>query len=139
MNKVILMGRLTAEPQVSYSSSNQGMAIARYTLAVDRRMAKKEDGKQDTDFINCVTFGKSAEFAEKYFHKGQRVLIEGRIQTGSYTDKDGNKKYTTNVVIDSQEFADSKQGSAPSSNNESAMDGFANIPDAVDDEDLPFE
>ena len=139
MNKVILMGRLTAEPQVSYSSSNQGMAIARYTLAVDRRMAKKEDGKQDTDFINCVTFGKSAEFAEKYFHKGQRVLIEGRIQTGSYTDKDGNKKYTTNVVIDSQEFADSKQGSAPSSSSGSAMDGFANIPDAIDDEDLPFE
>ena len=139
MNKVILMGRLTAEPQVSYSSSNQGMAIARYTLAVDRRMAKKEDGKQDTDFINCVTFGKSAEFAEKYFHKGQRVLIEGRIQTGSYTDKDGNKKYTTNVVIDSQEFADSKQGSTPSSSSGSAMDGFANIPDAIDDEDLPFE
>ncbi len=138
MNRVILMGRLTADPQVQYSSSNQNMAIARYTLAVDRRMAKKEDGKQDTDFINCVTFGKSAEFAEKYFHKGQRVLIEGRIQTSSYNDKDGNRKYTTNVVIDSQEFADSKQGSSSQSNNDSAMDGFENIPEEIDTEELPF-
>lgn len=138
MNRVILMGRLTADPQVQYSSNNQNMAIARYTLAVDRRMAKKEDGKQDTDFINCVTFGKSAEFAEKYFHKGQRVLIEGRIQTSSYNDKDGNRKYTTNVVIDSQEFADSKQGSSSQSNNDSAMDGFENIPEEIDTEELPF-
>lgn len=138
MNRVILMGRLTADPQVQYSSSNQNMAIARYTLAVDRRMAKKEDGKQDTDFISCVTFGKSAEFAEKYFHKGQRVLIEGRIQTSNYTDKDGNRKYTTNVVIDSQEFADSKQGSGSASNNDSVMDGFENIPEEIDTEELPF-
>lgn len=138
MNRVILMGRLTADPQVQYSSNNQNMAIARYTLAVDRRMAKKEDGKQDTDFINCVTFGKSAEFAEKYFHKGQRVLIEGRIQTNSYTDKDGNKRYATNVVIDSQEFADSKQSSGSQSNNDSAMDGFDMIPEEIDTEELPF-
>lgn len=138
MNRVILMGRLTADPQVQYSSSNQNMAIARYTLAVDRRMAKKEDGKQDTDFINCVTFGKSAEFAEKYFHKGQRVLIEGRIQTSSYNDKDGNRKYATNVVIDSQEFADSKQSSGSQSSNDSAMDGFENIPEEIDTEELPF-
>lgn len=138
MNKVILMGRLTADPQVSYSSANQNMAIARYTLAVDRRMAKKEDNVQTADFINCVSFGKSAEFTEKYFHKGQRVLIEGSIQTGSYTDKDGNKKYTTNVVVNSQEFADSKQTSNTSNDFDKAMDGFENIPDEIDNEDLPF-
>lgn len=106
MNKVILMGRLTKEPEVRYSSGENVMAIARYTLAVDRRMKKEEEGT--ADFISCVTFGKQAEFVEQYFHKGIKILVTGRIQTGSYTNKDGNKVYTTEVVVEEQEFAESK-------------------------------
>ncbi len=138
MNRVILMGRLTKDPQVSYSTKNSSMAIARYTLAVDRRFAKKEEGQVTADFISCVAFGKAAEFAEKYFHTGQRVLIEGRITTSRY-EKDGQTLYRTDVVIESQEFADSKQTNQSSGKEEdSVMDGFMNIPDSIDDEDMPF-
>lgn len=145
MNRVILMGRLTRDPEVKYSQGEKAMAIARYTLAVDRR-SKKED--QNADFINCVAFDKAGEFAEKYFRQGMRILVSGRIQTGSYTNKDGVKVYTTEVMIDDQEFADSKgsgndggnaprQTSRPTPQNASS-DGFMNIPDGVDDESLPF-
>lgn len=139
MNKVILMGRLTRDPEVRYSSGENQTAIARYSLAVDRRRGKNDE--QSADFINCVTFGKSAEFAEKYFHKGLKITVAGRIQTGSYTNKDGQKVYTTDVVVEEQEFAESKAASgnsAPASNPEpSNGDGFMNIPDGIDEE-LPF-
>ncbi|MEG0961575.1 MAG: single-stranded DNA-binding protein [Lachnospiraceae bacterium] len=148
MNKVILMGRLTRDPEVRYSQGDQAMAIARYSLAVDRRF--KRDGDQQTaDFINCVAFGKSGEFAEKYFHKGTKLVVTGRIQTGSYTNQEGQKIYTTDVVIDEQEFAESKaasDGNYQQNNNQSTGrpapsaavgDGFMNIPDGIDEE-LPF-
>lgn len=141
MNKVILMGRLTRDPEVRYSHGDNSLAIARYSLAVDRRF--KKEGEQNADFINCIAFGKSGEFAEKYFHKGMRVTISGRIQTGSYTNKDGQKVYTTDVVVEEQEFAESKSEqqsgttqSAPT-NTASNIDGFMNIPDGIDEE-LPF-
>lgn len=141
MNKVILMGRLTRDPEVRYSQGDNSLAIARYSLAVDRRF--KKEGEQNADFINCIAFGKSGEFAEKYFHKGMRVTISGRIQTGNYTNKDGQKVYTTDVVIEEQEFAESKSEqqsgttqSAPT-NTASNTDGFMNIPDGIDEE-LPF-
>lgn len=143
MNKVILMGRLTRNPEVRYVQNENGTAVARYSLAVDRRF--KREGEQDADFISCVAFGRAAEFAEKYFHKGIKVLITGRIQTGSYTNKDGQKVYTTDVVIEEQEFAESKAASegmgggysGSGSNNSSVGDGFMNIPDDSDEE-LPF-
>lgn len=149
MNKVILMGRLTRDPEVRYSSGERSMAIARYTLAVDRRGRRSEGSEQTADFIPCVAFDKAGEFAEKYFRQGMRVLISGRIQTGSYTNKEGQKVYTTDVIIEDQEFADSKNssgGSASSGYNESfrpspenaSSEGFMNIPDGVDDEGLPF-
>ena len=106
MNKVILMGRLTRDPEVRYSAGENALAIARYTLAVDRRF--RRDGEASADFISCVTFGKSAEFAEKYLHQGTKIVVAGRIQTGSYTNKDGQKIYTTDVVVEDQEFAESK-------------------------------
>ncbi|MBQ6470084.1 MAG: single-stranded DNA-binding protein [Lachnospiraceae bacterium] len=109
MNIVVLMGRLTRDPEVRYSSGENPLAIARYTLAVDRRF--RRDGEQSADFISCVAFGRAAEFAEKYFHQGIRITVSGRIQTGSYTNKDGNKVYTTEVVVDNQEFAESKAAS----------------------------
>ena len=149
MNKVILMGRLTRDPEVRYSSGERSMAIARYTLAVDRRGRRSEGSEQTADFIPCVAFDKSGEFAEKYFRQGMRVLISGRIQTGSYTNKEGQKVYTTEVIIEDQEFADSKNSSGgytssgynesfrPSPENASS-EGFMNIPDGVDDEGLPF-
>ena len=149
MNKVILMGRLTRDPEVRYSSGDNSMAIARYTLAVDRRGRRSNSGDEQTaDFINCVAFGKSGEFAEKYFRKGTKIAVSGRIQTGSYTNKEGQKVYTTEVVIDDQEFAESKnaggdgsgQGYVPApapSQNEAPDDGFMNIPDGMDDS-LPF-
>ena len=146
MNKVILMGRLTRDPELRYSSGENQMAIARYTLAVDRRRGRSADGTEQTaDFISCVAFGKGAEFAEKYFRQGQRVLITGRIQTGSYTNKDGQRVYTTDIIVDEQEFADSK-GSSDSGSagytrpnpQTAATDGFMNIPDGVEDEGLPF-
>ena len=109
MNKVVLMGRLTRDPEVRYSQGDNPLAIARFTLAVDRRF--KRDGEQTADFINCVVFGRSAEFTEKYFHQGTKVVVSGRIQTGSYTNRDGVKVYTTEVVVEEQEFAESKAAS----------------------------
>lgn len=141
MNKVILMGRLVADPEVRYGNNN--MAVARYRLAVDRRF-NKEGAEQTADFIGIVAFGKSAEFAEKYLHKATKVVVTGRIQTGSYTDKDGRTVYTTDVVAEDQEFAESKnsQGGNATSNNASApSDGFTSIggfPVDVVDDDLPF-
>lgn len=149
MNKVILMGRLTRDPEVRYSQGERSMAIARYTLAVDRRGRRNQDNNEQTaDFINCVAFDRAGEFAEKYFRQGMRVLISGRIQTGSYTNRDGQKVYTTEVIIDEQEFADSKNASGSNGNSyqpasrpepsNAIGDGFMNIPDGVEDEGLPF-
>ncbi|HEX3021759.1 MAG TPA: single-stranded DNA-binding protein [Lachnospiraceae bacterium] len=145
MNKVILMGRLTRDPEVRYSQGEGSLAIARYTIAVDRRF--KRDGDQQTaDFINCVSFGKTAEFAEKYYRQGTKVLVTGRIQTGSYTNKDGQKVYTTEVVVEEQEFAESKASAGDSGSyqqtarpepSQAVGDGFMNIPDGIDEE-LPF-
>ena len=139
MNKVILMGRLTRDPEVRYTQGDNAMAIARYSLAVDRRF--KRDGEPDADFINCVAFGKSGEFAEKYLKKGTKIAVVGRIQTGSYTNKDGQKVYTTDVVVEEQEFAESKN-SVSSDNNQSAPANkntdFMNIPDGIEDTELPF-
>lgn len=139
MNKVVLVGRLTRDPEVRYTQGENQTAIARYTLAVDRRF--KRDGEPTADFINCVVFGKSAEFAEKYFRQGLRVAISGRITTGSYTNKDGIKVYTTEVTVEEQEFAESKAESEANktSNQHTApsSDGFINVPDGVD-EQLPF-
>ena len=146
MNKVILMGRLTRDPEVRYSAGENSLAIARYTLAVDRRF--KRDGEATADFISCVVFGKQAEFAEKYFRQGIRIVVSGRIQTGSYTSRDGVKVYTTEVVVEEQEFAESKavsdshvnrsasQPAAPDMADSSA-EGFMNIPDEIGGE-LPF-
>ena len=141
MNKVILMGRLTRDPEMRYSQGENSTAVARYTLAVDRRF--KRDGDPGVDFINCIAFGKLGEFAEKYLKKGTKIAIMGRIQTGSYTNKEGQKVYTTDVVVEEQEFAESKNASnnSNSSNNSApsmnASDGFMNIPDGIDEE-LPF-
>lgn len=151
MNKVILMGRLTRDPEVRYSQGDSTMAVARFTLAVDRRGRRdaNNDGAQTADFISCVAFRTNAEFIEKYFRQGMRVLISGRIQTGSYTNRDGQKVYTTDVIVEEQEFADSK-GAAAGGNtggfqpaarpqpDQAVGDGFMNIPDGVDDEGLPF-
>lgn len=143
MNRVILMGRLTRDPNISYSQGGDNMAIARFTLAVDRR-GRQAEGQQTADFIGCVTFGRQAEFAEKYLRQGTKVVVTGRIQTGSYTDRNGQKVYTTDVVLDDIEFAESKNTgntdnySAPSRPEpSSAGDGFMNIPDGIDEE-LPF-
>ena len=110
MNKVILMGRLTRDPEVRYSQGENATAVARYTLAVDRRFSRNND-EQTADFINCVAFGRSGEFAEKYLHKGTKIAVTGRIQTGSYTNKDGVRVYTTEVVVEDHEFAESKNAS----------------------------
>lgn len=139
MNKVILLGRLTRDPEVRYSQGEQPMAIARYSLAVERR-GKHQDGQPTADFISCIAFGKNGEFAEKYLHKGMKIVVEGRIQTGNYTNKDGVKVYTTDVVVEAHEFAGSKNtqaGNAPESAQASADDGFMNIPEGLED-DLPF-
>lgn len=139
MNKVILIGRLTKEPVMSFTQGNEASAITRYSLAVNRRYAK--EGQQEADFINCVAFGKSAEFAEKYFKKGMQVAIVGRIQTGSYTDKEGVKRYTTDVVIEEQQFAEGRKSNEKSgdqgTNNQSGSptDGFVPI---EGDDDIPF-
>lgn len=142
MNNVVLMGRLTRDPDVRYTQADTPLCIARYTLAVDRRF--KRDGEPSADFINCVAFGKSGEFAEKYFHKGIKIAVSGRIQTGSYENKEGVKVYTTDVIVENQEFAESKATSsananqaAPANSADDAGDGFMNIPDGVDDE-IPF-
>ena len=143
MNKVILIGRLAREPEIRYSSGENPMEIARYTLAVDRKYNREE---QSADFINCVAFGKAAEFTEKYLHRGTKIAITGHLQTGSYTNKDGVKVYTTDIIIEEQEFAESKNSSSSDggyvgggSRTEPAAsnDGFMNIPDGIDEE-LPF-
>ena len=146
MNKVILMGRLTRDPEVRYSQGENSLAIARFTLAVDRRFKREGSNDQTADFISCVAFGRTAEFCERYTHQGTKLVVEGRIQTGSYTNKDGNKVYTTEVVVENTEFAESKNSSSegnyvPSARPEpinAAGDGFMNIPDGVEDEGLPF-
>ena len=157
MNKVILMGRLTRDPEVRYTQGDNPLAIARYSLAVDRRQARSNNGDEQTaDFINCVAFGRTAEFAERYLRKGTKIAVTGRIQTGSYTNKDGVKVYTTEVVIEDHEFCESRNASgndggfnggnggfggfgggnvAPAPSG--AGDGFMNIPDGIDEE-LPF-
>ena len=144
MNKVILMGRLTRDPEVRYSQGESANAVARYTLAVDRRF--KRDGDATADFINCVSFGRAAVFAEKYLRQGVKIAVTGRIQTGSYTNKDGVRVYTTDVVVEEQEFAESKAASASNSGYQASPspspsadigDGFMNIPDGIDEE-LPF-
>ena len=153
MNKVILMGRLTRDPDIRYSQGESSTAVARYTLAVDRRF--RRDADQSADFISCVAFGRSAEFAEKYFYQGLKVLVTGRIQTGSYTNRDGVKVYTTDVIVEDQEFAESKNAAASGGEQQNFAapprsqspvqppkapdldDGFMNIPDGIDEE-LPF-
>ena len=148
MNRVILIGRLPRDPEVRYSQGERSMAIARYTLAVDRR-GRRDGGEQTADFINIIAFDRAGEFAEKYFHRGMRVLVSGRIQTGSYTNKEGQKVYTTDIIADDQEFADSKgaasdvggggyQPAARSVSSSAIGDGFMNIPDGLEDDGLPF-
>ena len=134
MNKTILMGRLTKDPEVKYLQDENSIAMARYTLAVDRRYRK--DGKAETDFISCVTFGKNAEFAEKYLQKGLKILVSGRIQTGSYVNQEGNKVYATNVIIEEHYFAEGKKLSGSEKKEDTDPDGFMNLPDG---EELPFE
>lgn len=147
MNSVQLVGRLSRDPEVRYSQGAKSTAVARYTLAVQRKF-KDADGNYGADFINCVAFGSAAEFAEKFLKKGMRIGVEGRIQTGSYDDKDGKKVYTTDVIVESQEFCESKgeggatapaQTNAKASNNKATKkdDSFMNVPDGVDEE-LPF-
>ena len=145
MNKVILMGRLTRDPDIRTATGENTMTIARYTLAVDRRTRKTDTNEPTADFISCVSFGKAAEFAEKYFHQGMRVLITGRIQTGSYTNKDGQKVYTTDGIVEEQEFADGKAAGQTSSANTpvprpelTAEDGFMQLPVGIDDDGIPF-
>lgn len=142
MNKVILMGRLTRDPEIRYSKGEKPTAIARYTLAIDRIF--KQDGQPSADFINCLALGRNGEFAEKYLHKGIKVVAIGSWQTGSYTNKDGNKVCTNECLIESCEFAESKAasdggngGKAGQTPNFAANDGFMNIPDGIDEE-LPF-
>ncbi len=146
MNKVILMGRLVRDPEVRYSQGENATAVARFTLAVDRRFNRNNGDDSNTDFIGCVAFGRQAEFAEKYFRKGTKIAITGRIQTGSYTNRDGARVYTTDVVVEEQEFAESKNSSGSNEGgygapvrtpNTSISDGFMNIPDGIDEE-LPF-
>ncbi len=160
MNKVILMGRLTRDPEVRYSAGDNSIAVAKYTLAVDRRFRRNNNNDEPTaDFFNCTAFGRLAEFAEKYYHKGVKILITGRIQNDNYTNKNGEKVYSVQVIVEEQEFAESKAaasaagedggagrqtgsyGSAPSMpapNNAASADGFMNIPDGIDEE-LPFK
>ena len=150
MNKVVLMGRLTRDPDIRWTQGGDSMCVAKYTLAVDRR-GRKQDGGQSADFISCTAFGKSAEFAEKYLHKGIKICLSGHIQTGSYTKQDGTKVYTTDVIVEDQEFCESKAASAeisapnsaPQTQSRSAqprqddLSGFMSIPDGFEEE-LPF-
>nr|DAV22608.1 MAG TPA: Single strand binding protein [Caudoviricetes sp.] len=140
MNKVILMGRLTRDPDIRYTQPNSAQeqtCIARYSLAVNRRFNR--DGEQKADFISCVAFSRQAEFAEKYLHKGTKIVLAGRIQTGSYTNRDGQKVYTTDVVVEEQEFAESKTAGQIAQQNPAPVseDGFMEIPDGLEEE-LPF-
>ena len=142
MNKVILMGRLTRDPEIRYTQANSAQeetCIARYSLAVDRKYKKSEES-QTADFIGCVAFGRQAEFAEKYLRKGMKIALTGRIQTGSYTNRDGQKVYTTDVVVEEQEFAESKAAGQTAQQNPAPVtreDGFMEIPDGLEEE-LPF-
>ena len=147
MNKVILMGRLTRDPEIRYANNENNTCIANYTLAVDRRF-KRQGDEQTADFIRYVAMGKGGEFAEKYLHQGTKIVVEGRIQTGNYTNKDGQKIFTTDVLVELQEFAESKAASAQNGNQNASAptrpnvaqndsDGFMNIPDAIEEE-LPF-
>ena len=140
MNKVILIGRLTRNPEIRYTQGNESICVARYTLAVDRRI--KQEGQQSADFIGCIAFGRAAEFAEKYLAQGTKIAITGRIQTGSYTNREGKKIYTTDVIIEEQEFAESKAAGNQNRQQEPQQpetddDGFMNIPDGIE-EQLPF-
>ena len=149
MNKVILMGRLTRDPEVRYSQGDAATAVGRYTLAVDRRF--RRDGEPTADFFNCVAFGRAAEFAERYLRQGTKMVVCGRLQTGSYTNRDGVKVNTVDIVVEEQDFAESKaasSASAPSNSYQANQaptpspsadigDGFMNIPDGIDEE-LPF-
>lgn len=143
MNKVIESGHLTKDAEITYAQGNN-MAVARFTLAVDRRF--KQEGQPTADFIRCIAFGKTAEFFERFGHKGTKFLIEGRIQTGSYTNKDGQKVYTTDVVVENTEFGESKNSAGEGGYSQAAGrpepsaagDGFMNIPDGIEDEGLPF-
>lgn len=132
MNKVILMGRLTKSPEVKYLQNENHTAMARYTLAVDRRYGKEKE----TDFISCVTFGKNAEFAEKYLHKGLKIVVSGRIQIGSYTDSDGNRIYTTNVVVEEHYFAEGRKLSETDEKEKVDTDGFMKVSEG---EEIPFD
>ena len=143
MNKVQLVGRLTRDPEIRYSQGENATATARFSVAVNRRF-KNAEGNYDADFINCVAFGKSAEFVEKYFKKGMAIGLTGRIQTGSYTNKDGQKVYTTDVVVEETEFVESKSASSTDNSNNSRPapsaannNDFMSIPDGIDEE-LPF-
>ena len=156
MNQVMICGRLTREPVVRYTNGENPMAVARYTLAVDRR--RKSDGTQEADFISCIAFGKQGEFAEKYLHQGMKMLVRGSIRTGNYTNKDGQKVYTTDVVVEEHEFCESKNSSGNTSSGNAASgntantasvgeypydatsigEGFMSIPDGIEDEGLPF-
>ncbi len=142
MNSVQLIGRLTRDPEVRYSNGETAIAIARFTVAVDRRI--KRDSENNADFINCIAFGKTGEVAEKYFRKGQRIALNGRIQTGSYTNNEGQKVYTTDVIAENIEFVESKNSTSGYDSSsrpdlsQASVDGFMNIPDNVDDQGLPF-
>lgn len=141
MNKVILMGRLTRDPEVRYSQSSEPVAVARYTLAVNRRFKRKDE--PEADFIPCVALGKRGEFAEKYFRKGQLVGVIGRLQVRSWEDKEGKKHWTTEVIIEEQHFAESKKDSgegkaATKESGQAAADGFYPIDESIEDDDLPF-
>ena len=144
MNRVILMGRLTRDPDIRYSAGDNSNAVARYTLAVDRRFARRgEEGQQTADFIGCVAFGRSAEFAEKYLHQGTKILVTGRIQTGSYTNRDGQRVYTTDVLVQSHEFCEKREQSTaqptpPPAQPSAVGEGFLDIPMDADSDMLPF-
>ena len=137
MNKVILIGRVVRDADIRYSQGANTTCVARYTLAVDRKF--KQEGQPTADFINCIAFGKLGEFAEKYLHKGVKIAVVGRIQTGSYKNKDGNTVYTTDVVVEEQEFCESKSSNQSQGNDrsQSSQDDFMKIPDGIDDS-LPF-
>lgn len=148
MNRVILIGRLTRDPEIRYSQGEQSTAVARYTLAVDRRFSRNNGtDQQSADFIGCVAFGRAGEFAERYLRKGTKIAVTGRIQTGSYTNRDGQKVYTTDVVVEDHEFVESKNANSDTNvggfapidrpSPSAAGDGFMNIPDGIDEE-LPF-
>lgn len=140
MNHVVLIGRLVRDPEIRYSQGEKPMAVAKYTLAVDRRY--KRENEPTADFIRCISFGRNAEFAEKYMTQGRKFAVEGSIQTGSYQNKDGQTVYTTDVIVNGQDFCDSKPAGSGNTGNYAGAatdsEGFMNIPDGVEDEGLPF-